>query len=264
MSVNQPRNLVKEKLAQGGVVSTMAVRLVQAPSIAALAASAGFDNLFVDLEHSPLSLETTGAICLAAMQAGVTPFVRVPTIGPEFISRALDAGALGIIAPHVETAAAAQAVVELCKYPPLGKRSEGGPMPHFGFRNPPVAESHRILNDVTSVVIMIESEAGLEKLDEIAAVPGVDLLFIGSNDLLGDMGLTGQFDHPRLREAFERTIAACRRHGKHTGVGGLADRPDLIAQMVALGGRYVSTGADVSFLAAAAAKASEIVKNLRV
>lgn len=84
MSVNQPGNLAMEKLAHGRAVSTMAVRLVQAPLIAAPAASAGFDNLFVDLEHNPLSLETTGSICLAAMQAGITPLVRVPTIGSEF------------------------------------------------------------------------------------------------------------------------------------------------------------------------------------
>lgn len=264
MPVLPIRNVVKEKLAQDQVVSTFAVRLVQAPAVAALAAGCGFDNLFVDLEHSPLSLETAAGICIAALRAGVTPFVRVPTVGPEFVSRMLDAGALGIIAPHVASAKEAAAVVELCRFPPLGKRSEGGPMPHYGFCNPPQVESHRILDEATTVIVMIESSEGLEHVDEIAAVPGVDMLFIGSNDLCGDLGITGNYDHPLLRDAYARTIAACRRHGKQTGVGGLADRPDLIAEMVRMGGRYVSLGSDVSFLLSGATAAAKIMAGLGV
>jgi 2-keto-3-deoxy-L-rhamnonate aldolase RhmA len=137
-------------------------------------------------------------------------------------------------------------------------------MPHFGYRNPSVPETHRMLNDATSVVIMVESGAALEKLDELASVPGVDMLFIGSNDLCADLGITGQFDHPTLHKAFEDTIAACRRHGKHAGVGGLASRPDLMAKMVKLGARYVSVGADLSFLATEARRSAELIRGLPV
>src|SRR6185437_13154753 len=99
----------------------------------------------------------------------------------------------------------------------------------------------------------------LRHADEIAAVDGVDLVMIGSNDFLADCGLTGQYEHPRLREAYASTIAACRKHGKHVGVGGLASRPDLAAEFVRMGARYVSTGTDLSFLlAACTAKAKEV------
>ena len=108
-------------------------------------------------------------------------------------------------------------------------------------------------------MVQFESEAALAKADEIAAVEGVDMVMIGSNDLLADWGLAGQYEHPRLREAYAKTIAACRRHGKHTGVGGLASRPQLAAEFVRMGARYVSTGTDLGFLlAAATAKAKEV------
>lgn len=251
------RNAVKEKLARDEVVASMIVRLVPTPAIAMLAARCGFDSLYVDLEHSPLSLAATSDICVAALAAGIAPFVRVPAIGADYVSRALDGGALGIIAPHVESAETARAVVDLCRYPPLGHRSEGGPIPQFGFDNPPPHEAHRILNQATSVVVMIESGKALDALDEIAAVPGVDMLLVGSNDLCADLGITGAFDDPLLRDAFSRVITAARRNGKHAGIGGLASRPDLVAAIVGEGARYVSTGADLTFLMAGARAAAQ-------
>ncbi len=260
--MSKPRNIVREKLGRDEVVASMIVRLVEAPAIATLAAHCGFDTLYVDLEHSPLSLQTTSAICTAALTAGITPFVRVPAVGPEFVSRALDGGALGIIAPHIESAAAAKAVVDLCRYPPLGKRSPGGPLPHFGYRNPKASEAFGALNEATTVVVMIESGAAVERLDEIAAVPGVDILLIGSNDLSSDLGIPDDLGHPRVREAIEKTVAACRRHGKHAGIGGLGSRPDLVSEAVAKGVRYVSIGADLTFLMSSAIEAARFVREL--
>ncbi len=104
----------------------MTVRLVRGIEIARIAATAGFDTLYVDLEHSSFSLETTGQICMAALEAGIAPFVRVPANTPDYISRVLDGGALGIIAPHVGSAQEARAVVKAAKFPPLGERSNAG------------------------------------------------------------------------------------------------------------------------------------------
>ena len=115
------------------------------------------------------------------------------------------------------------------------------------------------LNVATLLIVQFESEEALSGADEIAAVEGVDLVMIGSNDLLADWGLAGQYDHARLRDAYARTIAACRKHGKHVGVGGLASRPELAAEFVRMGARYVSTGTDLGFLlAACAAKAKQV------
>ena len=251
------RNHVKEKLARGEVVASMTVRLVRGVEIARIARTAGFDTLYVDMEHSSFSLETTSQICIAALEVGITPLVRVP--GLNEVSRVLDAGALGVIAPHVQSADEARAYVKAAKFPPLGERSAAGPLPHLHYRSFPAAQADAALNDATTIIVQFESEQALARADEIAAVDGVDLVMIGSNDLLADWGLTGQYEHPRLREAYAKTIAACRKHGKHVGVGGLASRPQLAAEFVRMGARYVSTGTDLAFLlAACTAKAKEV------
>jgi 4-hydroxy-2-oxoheptanedioate aldolase len=251
------RNHVKDKLGRGEVVASMTVRLVRGIEIARIAKTAGFDSLYVDLEHASFSLETTGQICIAALEAGITPLVRVP--GVAEVSRVLDAGALGVIAPHVQSADDARAYVAAAKFPPLGHRSAAGALPHLQYRSFPAAAADAALNAATLLIGQFESEQALNHAEEIAAVAGVDLVMIGSNDLLADWGLAGQYQHPRLREAYATTIAACRKHGKHVGVGGLASRPDLAAEFVRMGARYVSTGTDLGFLlAACTAKAKEV------
>jgi 4-hydroxy-2-oxoheptanedioate aldolase len=245
------RNIVKEKLARNEVVASMTIRLVRGVEIARMAKTAGFDMIYIDLEHSTLTLEATGQVCLAALGAGVTPMVRVPANTPEYIQRVLDGGALGIIAPGVCSAEEARAVVRATKYAPLGERGAGGALPHLEYRAFPTAEANAALNDATMVIVQFESTEAVDKAEEIAAVEGVDMVLIGVNDLLADMGLAGQLEHPRVRDAYARTIAACRKHGKHVGVGGLSTKPKLAAEFIAMGARLLSTGTDIQFLLAA-------------
>jgi 4-hydroxy-2-oxoheptanedioate aldolase len=245
-------------------VASMTVRLVRGIEIARIAATAGFDSLYVDVEHSSFSLETTGQICMAALEAGIAPFVRVPANTPEYISRVLDGGALGVIAPHIGSAAEARAVVKAAKYPPLGERSNAGTLPHLHFRTFPAAEANAAMNDATMVIVQFESAAALAQADEIVAVDGVDMVLIGLNDLLADWGIPGQYDDPRVREVYGKVIAACRKRGKHCGVGGLASRPDLAAEFVRLGARYVSTGTDLAFLLAACTARAQQVKEIKL
>jgi 2-keto-3-deoxy-L-rhamnonate aldolase RhmA len=253
------RNGVKDKLARNEVVLSMIVRLVRTVEIAGIARTAGFDSIYVDMEHSSFSLDTTGQICMAALAVGITPFVRVPSIAPECISRVLDGGALGVIAPHIQSPRDAARIVRAAKFPPLGDRSFAGALPHFQFRTFPGAEIFEALNEATMVIVMIESAEALAAVDEIAAVDGVDLLFIGTNDLCSSLGIPGQLDHELVRDAYVRGIEACRRYGKHLGVGGLSAHPKLARDFVKLGARYVSTGTDLSFLlSAATAKAKQL------
>jgi 4-hydroxy-2-oxoheptanedioate aldolase len=244
------RNNVKEKLARGEVVASMTVRLTRSIEIARLAKTAGFDSIYVDVEHSSLSYETSSQICIAALEIGIAPFVRVPSTHPEHVSRALDGGALGVIAPHVRSAAEAREVVASAKFPPLGERSAAGPLPHLGYGSFPTAEANAAMNEATMVVVQFETSNAVEYAEEIVSVRGVDMVLIGTNDLLADMGIPGQYEHARVRDAYERTIAACRKHGKHVGVGGLATRPKIVAEFVKMGARYVSTGTDLAFLLA--------------
>ena len=124
------RNPMRDKLARGEVVSSITVRLVRNIEIARIAASAGFDSLYVDLEHNSFSIDACGQICMAAAAIGITPMVRVPANTPEWISRVLDAGAWGVIAPHIRSADEARAVVAAAKFPPLGERSANSGLPH--------------------------------------------------------------------------------------------------------------------------------------
>jgi 4-hydroxy-2-oxoheptanedioate aldolase len=258
------KNEVKEKLARGELVASMIVRLVPGVEIVRIAKSAGFDSLYIDLEHSSFTIHTASQISIMALEAGIPALVRVPANTPEYISRVLDGGALGVIAPGVSSAAEARAVVAGAKYPPLGSRGVAPGLPHFEYRSVPAAEALPAMNDATMVIVQFESAASLAAMEEIVAVDGVDMVMIGSNDLLADLGLAGQYDHPKLHEAYQRTIAACRRRGKHVGIGGLGTRPDLVEKLVKLGARYVSTGTDLAFLVAECARRARQVKDLKL
>lgn len=258
------RNVVKEKLAQDRVVASMTVRLTRSVEIARLAKSAGFDMIYIDLEHSTLTLDATGQICMAALSAGITPMVRVPANTPEYIQRVLDGGALGIVAPGIRTAREAQEVVKAAKYPPLGERGAGGALPHLEYRPFPTAEANAAMNDATMVIVQFESAEALAAADEIAGVEGVDLVLIGVNDMLASMGLAGQYEHPQVREAYARAISACRKYGKHVGVGGLSTRPKLAADFVAMGARMISTGTDIQFLLAAMTEKARQVHDIQI
>ena len=257
------RNHMKEKLAAGAVVASVTVRLARSIEIAAIAKTAGFDTLYVDLEHNTLSIDTCCQICISAQQIGITPLVRVPANTPEYIGRVLDGGAMGVITPHVRSADEARAMVDLVRFPPLGNRSAGGALSHYQYRSFPAAAINTAMNRATSLVVMMETVAALENVEAIIATEGVDMLLIGSNDLCAEMGITGEFDHPRLKDAFIRSIAAAAKVGKHVGVGGLAARDDLIAQFVRMGARYVSTGTDLSFLISACQQRARFVQQMQ-
>jgi 4-hydroxy-2-oxoheptanedioate aldolase len=248
------RNHTKEKLSRGEPVYSMTVRLVRTVDIAAIASTAGFDSVYIDLEHSSFSLESAGQICMACNSLGVTPLVRVPGLDPSFIARVMDSGAMGIIVPGVESADEARVAVRAVKHVPLGERSLAGAAPQLNYRTFPADQVIRELDQASMVVAMIESQAGLDAVEAIASVDGVDVVLVGANDLSVALGVAGQMDSPEVHDAYVRVIEACRAKGKTVGIGGLGGRPDLIRRYLELGARYVSTGNDISFLGAAAAQ----------
>lgn len=244
------RNHVRERIKSNSTAISMIVRLVESVEITSIVEAAGFDSFYIDLEHAPMSLRAASQIFISALHCGITPFVRVPTAGPEFVSRALDAGAMGVIAPHITSAEAARAVVDLAKFSPHGSRSVTAGIPQLFYRNWDAAEARRIINDLTTVVCMVEDHASVKKASEIAAVEGVDILHVGSNDLLADLGLHGQFTHPALDEAIMQVIDACNAAGIHAGLGGLHGHPDLLEKYTRAGAKYITVGSDLSFLQA--------------
>lgn len=241
----------------------MTVRLVSSVEIVRIAKTAGFDAIYIDLEHSAFSIETTCQLSVMALEAGLPALVRVPARTPEYISRVLDGGALGVIAPGIRSSAEAKEVVAAAKYPPLGSRGMSTGLAHLGFRSVPAKEALLAMNDATMVIVQLESAPGLDAVDDIAATEGVDMVLIGTNDFLADLGHPGEYDHPKVHEAYERTIAACNARGKYVGVGGLSSRPDLVQKYVAMGARFVSTGTDLNFLLAAATERAKQVRILK-
>ncbi|OZC80458.1 aldolase [Rhodococcus sp. 06-418-5] len=247
-------NFAKEKLSRGEPVYSMTVRLVRTIDIASIAYTAGFDTVYIDLEHSSFSLQDAGQICMACNHLGVTPLVRVPDLDPALIARVMDSGAMGIVVPGVASADEARAAVRAVKHAPLGERSLAGAAPQLHYRTFPAEQVVRELDQASMVIVMIESQAGLDAAEDIAAVEGVDVVLVGANDLSVELGVAGQVDHPKIHQAYLRVIAACKAGGKTVGIGGMGGRPDLIRQYLEMGAGYVSTGNDISFLAGAAAQ----------
>ncbi|MFN0313712.1 MAG: HpcH/HpaI aldolase family protein [Burkholderiales bacterium] len=252
-------NVAKQKLQQGSLSIGMGVRAVRGVEIARLMKTAGFDWLFIDLEHGATSTETAYQISVAALDAGIAPLVRVPSGELAMGTRCLDGGALGIVMPHVDTVEEARAMVNAFKFAPIGRRSIGGAYPQFGFASVPAKEVVSEINDATLVVAMIETPKAVENADQIAAVPGIDALLMGTNDLCLEMGIPGQLDHERVVAAIDTVLAACKKHGKWPGLGGVYGK-ELLKRYVGRGMRMILSGNDINLLLAAAQDQANFVR----
>lgn len=215
-------NGLKARLAAGETTLVLRIKTARTVDVVGIARAAGYHAVYVDLQHSTISLDDTAQICTAAVYAGVTPLVRVPVVDALVVGRLLDGGAMGIIVPDVKSAAMARDAVQLCRMPPLGERSTGGPIALTGFVPMPGARMAEIVNAETMVLAQLESAEAIGEAEAIAAVDGVDALFIGSNDLTLSLGIPGQYTHERTRECYARAIAAAKSHGKHLLIGGIA------------------------------------------
>src|ERR1700680_3108920 len=208
------RNVAREKLEQGQLALGVGIRLSRSVEIAKAMAVAGFDWLFLDMEHGVMSLEACAQISTAALDAGIAPIARVPNGAYAIVTRALDNSALGIVMPHVDSAAEAKEVVTWLKLPPVGHRSMGGIGPHYGLRSASSSEAASTLNAANLTVVMLETPTAIRNAAHIAAVPGVDVLLIGTNDLCAEMGIHGDFGNEKIAEAYKAMIAACKQHAK--------------------------------------------------
>lgn len=256
-------NRTKAKLQAGGLAIGMGLRQARTVDIAAIAGTCGFDWLFIDTEHNSMSVDMACQIAMAALPTGVTPLVRVPGHEHYHCARALDNGALGVVVPHVDTAEQARRIADFCRYPPMGHRSIAGNMPALQFAALPVGEATRRMNEENLVVVMLETPLAIDNAESIAAVPGVDVLLVGTNDLCAEMGIHGQFGDPRVPAAYEKVIAACRKHGKHPGMGGVYD-PTLMQKYIGMGMRFILSGNDLAFLMAAARERAAMLKAINL
>jgi 2-keto-3-deoxy-L-rhamnonate aldolase RhmA len=212
--------------------------------------TAGYDWLFIDLEHGPMSIEFATTLAVAALDTGISPIVRVPFMQHSMATRVLDNGALGVVMPHVDTPEQAREIVDHLKYPPIGHRSLAGAQAIFDFQRIPIGEMIEAANATLLVIALVETPTAVTNAEAIAAVPGIDALLIGTNDLAAEMGIPGEFGHERIAAAYETVIAACRKSGKWSGMGGVYNQP-LLGKYVGMGIQMVLAGNDVGFLMAA-------------
>lgn len=253
------KNIAKERLVAGELSIGMGVKAVRGVEIARIMKTAGYDWLFIDLEHGPTSVETAYQISVAALDAGIAPIVRVPHGELALATRCLDGGALGIVIPHVDTADEACAMVDAFRYQPLGHRSIAGGYPQFGFAPTPAAQVTIEMNDATLVIAMVETPRAIENADAIAAVQGIDVLLMGTNDLCLEMGIAGKLDDERVVIAVQTVVTACKRHGKWAGLGGVYDK-ELLKRYIDMGMRFILAGNDLPLLVAAATEQASFVR----
>jgi 2-keto-3-deoxy-L-rhamnonate aldolase RhmA len=256
------RNPARARLTRGELSLGIGVRMARGIEIARAMATAGFDWLFVDMEHGTIDLDEAAQMAVAALDAGIAAIPRVPAGQFSLATRLLDGGAAGIVMPHVDTPDQAREIVDRLKYPPQGHRSVAGAMAQLGYRSVPLAEATRNLNAETLVVVMIETPEAVRNADAIAAIPGIDVLLIGTNDLSMELGHPGELAHAKVHAAYETVIAACKKHGKWAGMGGVYTE-DLMSRYVGMGCRFLLGGNDFSFVMAAAQQRTKFLRGVK-
>ena len=259
MSQQKWCNPVKKKLQSGEPVLAATIT-VNSVDVAAHIARMGFDFLWIEMEHSPVTLETLRNMVLATRGLPALPFARVPVNEFWTAKRVLDAGVFGVMFPFTSTPELARQAVAACRYPPAGRRGSGAGLAMFVW---PEAESYHDCADENVVVIAIVEEArAIDQIDEIAATPGIDVLFIGTSDLSFSLGLRGKQNEPKLQQAIARVVQAGKKHGKF--LGRPAGTAEQMAEYRAQGFQLFQTATDIGLMTQGAKSLFQSLGNLKI
>lgn len=240
----------RDRILKGEVCSVMSVKYAISNEIAMMARVAGMDGMFIDMEHSVMTMREVSQLVTACNYVGVSPIVRIPSKAHWHLSRVLDAGAAAVVIPHCETVEQVQEIVKDAKYAPLGRRGCAGNQPILNFQAVPTLVQNDLLNRETMVIPMIETPGAVELADEFLAIPGVDGILVGSNDLCTDLEIPGQYDNPKYLNSVEKVVLAGVKAGKPIGIGGIGGRLDLLERFFTLGATWSLSGADGAMLQA--------------
>lgn len=236
---------VRRLLQQGEPVFAMTVT-TPSVEVAALAATLGFHFLWVEMEHSPVTLETLRLMVLACRGLPAAVFARVPVIELWTAKRVLDQGVSGVIFPFTSTPELAKRAAQACRYPPTGLRGSGAGLATATW--PDIGNYYDSADRHVFTVVVIEDARAIEHIDEIAATPGVDVLFIGTSDLSFSLSLRGAQNEPMLLDAIEKVVAAAKRHGKF--LGRPAGTPEQVREFQAQGFQMFQLTTEINFFAA--------------
>jgi 2-keto-3-deoxy-L-rhamnonate aldolase RhmA len=252
-------NPVREKLRAGGVPMGVMAFDFFTPGLAPTLAQAGAEFLLLDMEHSGAGIDTIKMQCALARGAGIVPMVRVPACLHHLIAPVLDAGAMGIMAPLVETREQAELLVNACRYRPLGRRGLAFGMAHDGYAAGPARAKMDSANEAIITIALVESARGIENAEAILSTPGLDLAWLGHFDLSDSLGCVEKFDDPRYVAAEQRLMAA----SKSTGVplGWLVGTGEAARGAIARGYRCLCIGHEVMVLRDALAREFAAARN---
>lgn len=231
-------NPVKALWATGQAAFGTWITLCPHPRVVKMLAVAGFDFVLIESEHTDFSLETIGTLAMYARECGITPIVRpAGTLNPHDLTRALDAGAQGLLLPSIDSAEQLADIIKATKYYPIGNRPMNLRGPHTDYHIAPPQQVIAHLNRETLTVAMVETRKSIDNLDDILRVEGLDCIMIGPDDLSQDLGVPGDMQSPLLNEAYEEIFALCARHGVPCGLS--AQSPEMAATWIAKGCMWI-------------------------
>lgn len=243
MTTEQP---LKQTILSGQTVAGAMVFEFFTPGISRILANSGARFAIYDMEHTGLGFETLKWLFSTCRGLPIEPMVRVPTGEYTWIARALDIGARGVMVPMVEDRAQAERLAQACRYPGLGRRGAAFGFAQCDYQGGDVVEKMRLYHDRTLLIAQIETEKGLQNVEEIAAVDGVDVLWVGHFDLSNFMGIPGQFDHPKFSEAMTHVAKVAKKHGKVAGF--MATDTTWIERAKGMGYTLLAAGTDTALL----------------
>lgn len=231
---------------------------IASPPLVELMGYAGFDFVIIDSEHGSMGFESVENLVRAADSVGITSIVRVPKNDEAYILKALDTGAGGVMVPHIEDRGAAEEAVAASRFAPEGRRGVSPYTRAASYSHIEKEKYFRLANEEVMVVLQIEGVRGLENLDEVLGVKGIDIIFIGPYDLSQSLGVPGAIRDRRVAEAMARVVDKCR--GRGVTVGTFADTPEMAREWVGRGVRFIGYSVDTGIILD---KCREIVRELR-
>ena len=254
------KNGISAEKAKKGFLSGMMVFEFFSPNMPSIAASAGADFLMYDMEHTAIGTEALRQQMAACRGLDIIPLVRVPSVEGNMIGQILDIGAHGIMVPMVQNATQAKDIVNRAYYPPIGQRGTAFSIAHDEYTAGQPVDKMQTANKKTIVIAMIETAEGLENVEDIAATPGIDVLWLGHFDLTSSLGIPGELDNPVYTEAVRRISAAAQANGKFAAY--MAADKNAVSHYWAEGYRMLAYGLDHLLLKAALSDGISFIEQL--
>jgi 2-keto-3-deoxy-L-rhamnonate aldolase RhmA len=252
-------NKLKTILGQGKAVSGPIMEEIRTVGVVKYLAAAGHDFLWFDTEHNMLDWETLLTLVQMSLASDIVPLIRITDLSYPLVARALDTGAYGVIIPRVETREEVERAVSYAKYPPLGRRGAGG-QARNAYMTRSVKEALDEGNALSMVIVQVESQEAVDRLDEIASVPGLDVVCIGPQDLSISLGVPGAFDDPIFLKTVATVVEKCSRH--NIPVGMVSREAKSFKTWHEMGIRFLVCGSDGSLLLQAARQDIAILREI--